>query len=84
MFRLQEMNFGEDCVCAPVLYGGWVRDLQTAAQRLAFGKVLSERLGGSSQLAEIPALLDLVGAVGEKIVTAPSSIVAVLSMRVWT
>ena len=46
-----EMNFGEDCVCAPVLYGGWVRtDLQKAAQRLAFGKILSERLAGSSQL----------------------------------
>lgn len=80
------MNFGEDCVCAPVLYGGWVRtDLQVAAQRLAFSKILSERLGGSSQLAEeIPALLDLAGAAGEKVEAAPSSIVAVLSMRVWT
>ena len=59
--------------------------LDVAAQRLAFAKILSDRLGGGSRVAgETPALLDMAESVGRKVEVPPSSIVAVLSMRVWT
>jgi hypothetical protein len=79
-----ELNFSEACVCAPVLYGGWVPEALGAAEcRLAFAKLLSDRLGEQSGFV-VGLGLDLVEAVGTRVERPPRTIVAVLSMRVWT
>ena len=80
-----ELNFSEACVCAPVLYGGWVPEALSAAEcRLAFAKLLSERLGAESAIGQTSGMVDLAGAVGAGVERPPRTIVAVLSMRVWT
>ena len=82
-----ELNFSDACVCAPVLYGGWVPEALGAAEcRLAFAKMLSDRLGEESGLVVglDSGLLDLVEAVGTRVQRPPRTLVAVLSMRVWT